>query len=126
MLSVNRKFQLVFLGFTFLMASLAVLGFYAGEAYFFWKFNLFGHYYQLPKNHYFFTFLRSQQQVMDRILRTLGVTLSAGFGTMGFLFSRKFIAPQLISTNRNDREGPGTESGSDDGVSNGFTGRKAA
>lgn len=66
-LLINPRFQLTFLGWSFLMLAVTTGTFYAGIQYFFQKFMQIAQAAGLPADHTVFQFLNAQKMQMDQI-----------------------------------------------------------
>jgi hypothetical protein len=92
---INPAFQLRFIGFTLLMALLAVVVVYCSQMYFFWNFAKLGHEIQLGDGHPFFRFLSEQQKVMSRVFWVTALSITLITIVWGILLSHKIAGPIL-------------------------------
>jgi hypothetical protein len=100
---INPRFQLVFMGYTALIAVFAIGIFYAANLYFFSDFVKTGQAIGLPPDHVFFQFISNQKLVMNQIFAVTAGLVAVVLAVGGLFFSHRIAGP-LYRLNQHMRE----------------------
>ena len=107
-LLINKKFQLVIIGYFLILFVILTLIYFGANSYFFWKFNQLGINSGIRADHVFFRIVEAQRNSMNTIFLITSIASMVVIVVYGLVMSHKIAGPiyKVCDHIKNKKSGP--------------------